>query len=381
MESNQNEIFQTFQKYEYEEEIIDFSKLSEEEKRELIFKSKTPLKKLLPNGFINNLDPNFKYFCKLIKKSMCEENYELIGLTAYAGYGKSQLGSLIGCQIDNKYNYSNINFIPTPKEVENDFLKLPPYSFLHIDEASRAIHKHKWYEKTQQKLSELYDTDREGHYHCTCLIMPRFQNFTENFRNFFIKYWINIVARGIAMVYRRDEDKDTKDPWNIEYNIKLKKKYWKSKRIFERTVSDIIRIEQRTPNYWFYFQIPEIPKDIWLPYKYVKYLSRVRLREDKTNLDVEDYRDRLERQKMERWKEEVKLRNEGKTYDEIAVFVGKSVLTIKRDFKEIRTYNQVKGTQEGLQIDESKVSNSNNNIYNLSNNDKNNGIPVQFDKI
>lgn len=295
--------------------------------------------------------------------------------------GKSQITSVLGCLIDKNYSFgNNINFIPTANQIEKDYLKLPMFSFLHIDEASRSIHKHKWYEKTQQKLATMYDVERENHYICSGLIMPRFTNFAENFRNFFIKYWINIICRSIVIVYRRDEDKDTKDPWNLDENIKLKKKYWGHKRIFERSVSDIIRMEQKTKNYWFYFTIPEIPKEVWSIYKALKKQSRVELRENESKNEIEDYKTRLEREKLNRWKQVILLRNKGNTYDEIAITIGKSSNTIKRDLAEIRVYHRLKGDVYGLRLEEgnSTPKDTNNNIYNLKDMDKNKINPSEF---
>lgn len=345
-----------------------------------------PLRKLLPSGYIKNLDPHFKLFCREIKNNLKEENYEIIAVTGFAGTGKSQLGALQGCLIDDNYSFGkNINFIPSSKQVESDYLRLAMYSYLHIDEASRSIHKHKWYEKTQQKLSTLYDTEREGHYLCSCLIMPRFGNFTENFRNFFIKYWINIVCRGVAIVYRRDEDKDTKDPWNIEESIKTKKKYWGGKRIFERTVSDIIRMEQKTKNYWFYFTIPEIPREVWSIYKVLKKQSRVDMRESEANLQFEDYREKLQREKMDRWKKLIELKNLGKTHDEISVELNTSTQTVRRTLREIEVYQKIKGSVQGVVLgttnDKMDTTSSYNNIYNLKDRDKIRSIPDEFNQI
>ena len=158
----------------------------------------------LLKDYLKNVDENLKYFCKIIRKELRESRDEVIAITGYPGLGKSQLGVVIGVLVDYEYTFfNNICFIPTSKEIEEKYLSLPMYSVLHIDEASRGIHKHKWHDKIQQKLNELYDTDREGHYLCTILIMPRFQNFAENFRNFRIKYWINIIDRGIAIYWFR----------------------------------------------------------------------------------------------------------------------------------------------------------------------------------
>lgn len=303
-----------------------------------------PLRKLLPQDFIKRLDPNFKSFCRGIRENMREENYEIIGITGYAGSGKSQFASILGTCIDEGYTFSNnINFIPTSKEIETDYLKLPMYSFLHIDEASRSLHKHKWFEKTQQKLSELYDTERENHYLCSALIMPRFNNFTENFRNFFIKYWINIPIRGIAIFYRRDEDKDTKDPWNVMDSIKAKAKNWRGKRVFERSIPDIIRMEQKTKNYWFYCQIPEIPPDIWMVYKYLKKLSRIKSKNNE-DMKVENYRDKILREKLARRNIVQGLLKQGFNKEQIAVKLNLALSTVTGAIKEIKAIESLENS-------------------------------------
>jgi len=345
----------------------------------LKYYSGIPLRKLLPKGFLSSFDSNFRQFCRGIRQNLRVQNYEIIAITGYPGTGKSQLASIMGCLIDENYSFdTNINFIPTSTEVEKDYLKLPLYSYLHIDEASRSIHKHKWYEKTQQKLSTLYDTERENHCLCSTLIMPRFQNFTENFRNFFIKYWINIICRGIAIVYKRDEDKDTKDPWNVDFNMKLKLKYWKGKRIFERSIPDIIRMEQKTKNYWFYFKIPEIPKEIWLEYQKLKAQSRIAMKESDINLETTSYKERVNLIKIDRWKKIIELRNQNKTYEQIAVLLNVSSSTIRKSMREIEAYQGLKGDVYGSKLSQSDTFN---NIYNQSKEDNLDEKRLLVDKI
>jgi len=350
----------------------------EEQSQELVSPIKR-LKQMLPPSFLQSLDRNFKYFCAGIKNNLRQENYEIIGITGYPGCGKSQLAAVMGVLIDDKYTFKkNICFIPTAKGIEKIYLSLPMFSYLQIDEASRSIHKHKWYEKTQQKLITLYDTERENHFLCSALLMPRFNNFTENFRNFFIKYWINIIARGIAIVYRRDEDKDTKDPWNIDFNSKLKMKYWRGKRVFERTASDIVRMEQKTKNYWFYFEIPEIPPDVWDAYKELKAGSRVELRETE---EVQDYESKTKRKKMAKWKRIIELKNNGLTNVETGVELDMGAEAIRRNLHQIEAYHKRKGAIDGMVLATTDPEGVINNTYNRSSSTKSVEVPAEFDKI
>lgn len=315
---------------------------------------------------IKEMDSNLKLFCSEVRKDLRNEYDYVIGITGYPGYGKSTLAGIIGILIDYDYEFfKNICFIPTSKEIENSYMKLPMYSVLHVDEASRGLHKQKWYDKVQQKLNELYDTEREGHYLCTLLLMPRFQNFTENFRNFRIKYWINIVDRGLAIVYKRDEDKDAKDPWHIDENFKLKNKKWRGKRIYERDVPSVVRMEQQTLNYWFYFKFPEIPEDVWKEYQELKADSRKVSKEN--SVELENYKDRLQREKMERWKKISKLKQEGKKHEEIAVLLGCSPETIRRNLRQIEAWQRMQEDKKNPQHNSTKTDNI---IYN----------PIKMDK-
>lgn len=284
---------------------------------------------LLPQEYWDSIDENVKIFCREIRKELRREGHVVIGLTGYPGTGKSTTAAIIGALIDERYNFeTNICFIPTSKEIGEKYLGLPMYSFFHIDEASRGLHKHKWFDKVQQKLNELYDTEREGHFLCTLLIMPRFQNFTENFRNFMITYWIHIHKKGIVLFFKKDPDKDVKDPWHLDESYKIKLKQWEKdkKRVFERTLSDIIRTEQITTNYWFYAQIPAIPKEVWELYQKLKKESRIIATKEPEEIKVKGPSDL----RMERTMKYVDLHNKGYKDEDASIELNISMVTLKQ---------------------------------------------------
>lgn len=317
--------------------------------------------------FYDELDPNLKLFCREIRREIREEGHVVIAITGYPGLGKSNDTAIMGSLIDHDYNFEkSICFIPTSNEIENTYMGLPMYSFLHIDEASRGLHKHKWHDKVQQKLNQLYDTEREGHFLCTALLMPRFQNFTENFRNFMIKYWVHIPAKGLAVFYKRDDDKDCKDPWHIDENYKMKLKKFKGKRVFERSLPEQVRAEQFTDCYWFYAKIPAVPKEVWEKYQNLKKESRVKAKE--VDVELEPYKDRINREKMERWNKIRILKAEGRTNEDVAVMVGISVRSISRTLREIEAYDRIKGLRNPPSSDVPKREDS--IIYNQLNKDK-----------
>ena len=89
-----------------------------------------------PN-FFKELDYNLKLFAREIKIELREEGHVVIGITGYPGVGKSNDASLIGALIDKKYSFDrSICFIPTAKDIEELYLSLPMFSYLHIDRKS-----------------------------------------------------------------------------------------------------------------------------------------------------------------------------------------------------------------------------------------------------
>lgn len=330
-----------------------------------------------PN-FFNDLDPNFKLFAREIRKELRNQGHVITAITGYPNSGKSNNAAILGMLIDDDYDFDkNICFIPSAKEIEHSYMSLNMYSYLHIDEASRSLHKHKWYEKVQQKLNELYDTERENHFLCTALLMPRFQNFTENFRNFMIKYWVNLPVQGLAVFYKRDEDKDCKDPWHIDESYKKKRSKWGRKRVFERGLPEQIRAEQLTDCYWFYCRIPAIPEDIWEIYQKLKKESREKSKEGMA-IELEDHRGKIKRERQERINCIKKMQEEGKSIPEIALGMGFSLETIRKYLREIKAFESVTKTPSISSIENQSI------ISNQYRKNKSNGIKeikAEFDKI
>jgi len=297
---------------------------------------------MLGQEYIANLDQYFLKFCKEVRRNLRDFRDEVIAISGYPGTGKSHLTALMGCLIDRKYKFStNISFIPTSKQIKDMYLSLPMYSVLHIDEASRGLHKHKWHDKLQQTLNELYDTDREGHYLCTILDMPRFQDFAEKFRNFRISWHIWVIERGIAIVYKKDVDKDIEDPWHTKESIKMKNLIWRNKKLYERSIPEIVRIEQKTPNYCFYFRYPKIPDEIWAKYQEMKRASRVEKVEEDSEL--ESPAQRLEKEKLDKMTMIKRYVLEGKKNNDIGLLMGLAGATVSRYRTMIHSWERVKG--------------------------------------
>lgn len=313
------------------------------EKKEEV-KRITKLRDLLPKEFFDNQDENLKDFAKYIRAELRNKGHVVIAITGYPGTGKSNFAAILGALIDYNYDFDgSICFIPDAEEIQKQYLELDMYSIFHVDEASRGLHKHKWQDKVQQKLNELYDTEREGHHLATIMIMPRFSNFAENFRNFMITYRINIPRRGIAVFYKRDDDPDAKDPWHIDENYKAKNEKWK-KKVYEKELKDFISLEQITPNYWFYCKIPPIPEEVWKVYQDLKRESRIQSKKKEEEAGKVTSRKKAYDTHAEERRTKIKeIMDKGYTKAmDVTILLKKqgwvaSVDTIKKDISYIRT--------------------------------------------
>jgi len=183
------------------------------------------------------------------------------------------LGIIQGYLIDRNFDLiKNIAYIPDATQISRQFNELPKYSYFLIDEAIKALYKLGWYSLVQQSIVKMYATERYQN-KCSCVIIPRFRDLTENFRNHKVQYWFHVITRGYGVCFVRDEDKDVKDPWHFDENLKYKTKFSRG-AIRNLTLRKVITAEKRTKNYLFDFSFPQLPDKIENVYKKLRNTSR-----------------------------------------------------------------------------------------------------------
>lgn len=216
----------------------------------------------------------------------------VIAISGEERVGKSAFAIQLGMLIDSNFDLvKNISYIPDEKEIREQFYSLGQYQVLQIDEAIRALYKLRFFDKIQQTITEMYAT--EGfHNKVTILCIPRFSDLTGAFRKYRVKIHIHVIARGLAIVYQRDDDKDIADPWHTKENLKLKEKLLKCP-INERKLVDIMEIETKTINYLGHCSFPDLDPKIKERYNQLKEDSRKKLdvkSKKKTYAATEKYR-------------------------------------------------------------------------------------------
>ena len=193
-------------------------------------------------------------------KDYLEQKYDFnAAITGDPGCGKSTCCVQVCKEIDDNYNFDrNVLFYPKPEDILPAFNRLRPKQVLHIDETTRAIHKHQWYNPVIQQIEANYDTER-WQTKATIFCIPRFWNLTENFRNDRVYMWIHVLTRGVASVCIKDKDKFQFDPWHIHFNKKLRMNRGQYlAKVADMDIDDYIKLEEKNPNFVGVLYFPDL---------------------------------------------------------------------------------------------------------------------------
>jgi hypothetical protein len=168
-----------------------------------------------------------------------------------------------------------------------------------IDEAIRSLYKMNFMTRLQQGLVQMWATER-WHNKFTIMILPRFTDLTENFRNHRVKLWVYILARGIAVVHCRNDDAHSSDPWMFDYCMKYKQKAFKGKNVATIPIEERLKIERKLPTYLIDFTFPDLPEEFKAIYQDLKQKARLKFldqqkEEEKTSEGKVATRMRIER--------------------------------------------------------------------------------------
>lgn len=224
-------------------------------------------------------DTNYRAFVRNIRKRLRSDFDVVIAIDGETGEGKSTLAIKLARAIDPHFTIeNNIAMLPDKQNLLDIFNKnVCQYGVMIIDEADRALNKHQWQSREQQFINLWYATERYQN-KCTIICLPRFRNLTENFRNFRVNIWIRVMARGYAIVYIKDRDKDCIDPWYQKENIKIKSKLFVP-FISERMTYDYVMAERKLPNYLFEFRFYDLEEEDKVKYNTLKVASREQLKQ------------------------------------------------------------------------------------------------------
>ena len=268
------------------------------------------------------------------------------------GIGKTTLAYHLAKAIDPKFNFKrNMAFLPDYQEIEVMFKDMPQYSCLVIDEAIKSLHKHKWAERFQQRIIEMYATERYQN-KATIVVIPRFKDLTENFRNHKVHLWIHVLTRGLAVVYKKIYDKDLTDIWLLEQNIKRKELFLKTNS--NVSLSKRLDLERSSKNYLMEIRFPDLSEEVKLEYQTLKVESRNKVKSLK-QLEDEKKEGTFNKQNKERLRLAIReLLNKGMMAKDIQKCLNIPSATYKlllRDKEQLNYSNNRENSEKKLVID------------------------------
>lgn len=221
------------------------------------------------------LDKELLVFCNLVKRRLRADWDIVLGITGEEGCGKSTLAMLLAGLIDEKFDFEkNVSFLPDAEEITKEFTSLKKYQCYVIDEAIRALYKLNFMTNLQQTLIQMWATERFQN-KATIMVIPRFRDLTENFRNHRVKIWIHVITRGHAVVYIRDDDPHTMDPWQFDYMQKYKQKVFGRTNVAAVDLNKRLNVERKMRNYLFDFKFPDMDPIDKNTYESLKHKSRL----------------------------------------------------------------------------------------------------------
>ncbi|MEM5853896.1 MAG: hypothetical protein QW228_06005 [Candidatus Aenigmatarchaeota archaeon] len=194
---------------------------------------------------------NFDALVKEVKSRVRKKYDAVIGITGEEGVGKSTFAIQLGKALDENFDFErNIVFNPDKDKIKKLIIELPKYSVVDVDEAIKVLYKLQWYSEIQHLLNIVYAICRREN-KISLLLMPRFKDFNEYFRNHRIKIWIHVIDRGIALIFKKDWSPFIKDPWRMDENQKLLDEIYKSKKdeYINFSITEKISILKSLPNF------------------------------------------------------------------------------------------------------------------------------------
>lgn len=265
----------------------------------------------------SQLDRNLVSLVNAIKARVNNKWDIVIAIDGEEGSGKSTLGIIMGYLLDDKFDLeANVSYLPSTKQMETKFWSLKSKQVFMVDEAIKALYKMRFMDKFQNRINEMYATER-WQSKITLLLLPRFTDLNEFFRNHRVKFWIHIVDRGHAVAFAKDETNiATSDRWHLkeEYNRIKYSTYRKPYATF--TSEEKLKIYRKSQHYMFDFTFPILPDEI--EEEYVK--------------NKEYYRQVSPEEKGTSMQEKILLlaRNTDMKHDKIAAEIGCSLAYVYR---------------------------------------------------
>jgi hypothetical protein len=195
-------------------------------------------------------------FVKSIRKRLRNDKDAILILTGERGIGKSRLADLLASEIDKGRfdRKTHTLFDPQVSKLKDIIYGFPKYSALVVDELIRIGYRRNWFKQGNKVLVELYNLCRYQN-EASVLCIPDFSDIDSDLQDL-VTFWVFVVNRGVAVVFRSDKNPFVKDKWHMNENERLLRDEFKGKPLHFFTDAEFLRALNKVPNFvcWFTFE-------------------------------------------------------------------------------------------------------------------------------
>jgi predicted XRE-type DNA-binding protein len=187
------------------------------------------------------------------------------------GTGKSSLQIELCRRIDPAFTMRrNIVFDPNPKVIMDKVTKeLPAGSAIGLDEIIRAANARKAMTAYNIFLTEYFALNRKD-FKVIFLTLPSIMQIDSSLRNYRATFWVHVIERGVALVFKRSRMPADGDPWGLGEKgsgIKRLIKANHTGRAFDLSTEEIMNTLSKHDNFAFMVKFDPMPKEIEVEYE------------------------------------------------------------------------------------------------------------------
>ena len=183
-------------------------------------------------------------FADTIKQRLRNRADCLMIITGLPGTGKSTFAIELSRRVDDEFGIKrNVIFDPDVKKIIQKITKdLPAYAAAILDEAIRAANKRRWMDSLNVFLIEYLALCRKD-YKLIALCLPSIRQLDSGIVNDRAVYWVDIVKRGVAVVFSRKKHSSAEDPFGLKRNLidKAIMKMYPGRGALELTDKELVR--------------------------------------------------------------------------------------------------------------------------------------------
>lgn len=212
-------------------------------------------------------------FAKILKQRTEMKADAVLIVDGMPGCGKTTLQILVSWEID-KPNFSikrNVVFDPNPMTTKEVITNLPPGTPVCLDEGMRLANARRAMTGTNMFLGEYFSINRKD-FKIIFICAPSIQQIDTSIRNQRAIFWVHVIKRGVALIFRRSLVPADGDPFGIgdKGNAikKVLRKEYPNRRMIELSTEEMVRaLAKNMDNFAFVMRFPAMPAALEAEYE------------------------------------------------------------------------------------------------------------------